>query len=184
MADRSGVEALAALAHALGEAALQEGDAAAAAAQFEQALAMGAELDLPLERAEIERRAAAALARAGRRSEAIDRLVSAYRTARRLGARPLAARVAGQMAGLGERVERRLGSVAAAKAEHAGLSRRELQIVRLVASGQTSREIAGDLHLSPRTVEMHVHNILSKLDCRSRVDIARRAGELGLLSPS
>jgi DNA-binding NarL/FixJ family response regulator len=49
-------------------------------------------------------------------------------------------------------------------------------------SGQTSREIASDLSLSPRTVEMHVHNVLVKLDCRSRVDIARRAGELGLLS--
>jgi len=177
----AGAEALSALAHALGEAAMLEGDAAGAAAQFERALAVGAELELPLERAEIERRAAVALAGAGRRTEALDRLVSAHRTARRLGARPLAARVAEQVAAMGERVDRRLGRVAAARAEHAGLSRRELEIARLVASGRTSREIAGGLSLSPRTVEMHVHNVLVKLDCRSRVDIARRAGELGLL---
>jgi DNA-binding NarL/FixJ family response regulator/tetratricopeptide (TPR) repeat protein len=182
MASRSSVEALGALAHALGEAAMLEGDAAAAAAQFKQALAIATELELPFERAEIERRAAIALAGAGRRGEAVELLVSAHRTARHLGARPLAARIAEQMAALGEPVERRLGRIAAARAGHAGLSRRELEITRLVASGQTSREIASGLSLSPRTVEMHVHNVLLKLDCRSRVDIARRAGELGLLS--
>jgi DNA-binding CsgD family transcriptional regulator len=179
---RSGVEALAALAHALGEAAMLAGDAVAASAQFEQALALAAELDLPMERAEIEQRAAMALAATGRRAEAVELLISAHRTARHLGARPLAAQVAEQVAALGERVERRLGRIAATRAAHAGLSRREVEIARLVASGKTSREIAGNLSLSPRTVEMHVHNVLVKLDCRSRVDIARRAGELGLLS--
>jgi DNA-binding CsgD family transcriptional regulator len=84
--------------------------------------------------------------------------------------------------GLGERVERPLGRKAAARATNAGLSRRELEIARLVALGRTGREIAGNLSLSPRTVGMHVHNVLVKLDCRSRVDIARRAAELGLLA--
>jgi len=179
---RSTPEALAALAQALGEAALLDGDVLAAAAHFERALVAGAELELPMERAETERRAAVALAAAGRRDEAVELLVSAHRTARRLGARPLATLVAEQVEELGERVERRLGRIAAARAAHAGLSRRELEIARLVAAGQTSREIAGRLSLSPRTVEMHVHNVLVKLDCRSRVDIARRAGELGLLA--
>jgi DNA-binding CsgD family transcriptional regulator len=41
--------------------------------------------------------------------------------------------------------------------------------------------IAQGLFLSPRTVDMHVRNILRKLDCRSRVEAAHRAGELGLL---
>ena len=35
--------------------------------------------------------------------------------------------------------------------------------------------------LSPRTVDMHVHNILTKLDCRSRTEATDRAVELGLL---
>jgi DNA-binding NarL/FixJ family response regulator len=49
--------------------------------------------------------------------------------------------------------------------------------------GHTNREIARELFLSPRTVEMHVASILLKLDCRSRAEATRRAGELGLLAP-
>lgn len=178
----AGAEALGALAHALGETAMLERDHAGAAARFRQALALTGDLDLPMERAEIERRAAAALAPAGCPAEAIELLVSAYRTARRLGAVPLARAVAAQVSALGEKVERRLGQIAAVRAEHGGLSRRELEITRLVAAGNTSREIARSLSLSPRTVEMHVHNVLVKLDCRTRVDITRRASELGLLT--
>ncbi len=47
------------------------------------------------------------------------------------------------------------------------------------AGGLTSREIASHLSLGPRTVEMHIHRILGKLDCPTRVDITRRAAELG-----
>ena len=54
--------------------------------------------------------------------------------------------------------------------------------MRLVAVGRTNREIAQELFLSPRTVDMHVRNILRKLDCRSRVEAAHRARELGLLA--
>jgi hypothetical protein len=50
--------------------------------------------------------------------------------------------------------------------------------------GHTNREIARDLFLSPRTIDMHVGSILLKLDCRSRADAARRASELGLLTGS
>ena len=53
--------------------------------------------------------------------------------------------------------------------------------MRLVAVGHTNREIAQELYLSPRTVDMHVRNLFRKLDCRSRVEAVRRAGELGLL---
>jgi len=53
----------------------------------------------------------------------------------------------------------------------------------MVATGRTNREIARELFLSPRTVEMHVSNILMKLNGRSRADAARLASELGLLTP-
>ena len=62
------------------------------------------------------------------------------------------------------------------------MGRRELEVVRLVAVGRTNREIATELFLSPRTVDMHIRNILRKLDCRSRVEAAHRAGELDLLA--
>jgi len=83
---------------------------------------------------------------------------------------------------MGESVSRRLGARAAAHADGAGLSRRELEVLRLLSVGRTNREIAHDLFLSPRTVDMHVRSILRKLDCRSRVEAAGRAREIGLVS--
>lgn len=71
--------------------------------------------------------------------------------------------------------------MAARDVEQGRLTRRELEILRLVAVGRTNREIAHQLFLNPRTVDMHVRNILRKLDCRSRVEAATRAGDLGLL---
>ncbi|HEX8067880.1 MAG TPA: AAA family ATPase [Thermoleophilaceae bacterium] len=174
-------DALAALAHAIAEAALADGDAGTAAEQLGHAVELHRGLDLPYDRAEIELRAGVALAAAGDRELALERLGDAYRTARKLGARPLAAEAAREVAALGESVARRLGRRAEADADGAGLSRRELEVVRLVAVGRTNREIAQELFLSPRTVDMHVRNILRKLDSRSRVEAAHRAGELGLL---
>ena len=184
IAARTGrAEALAALAHAIGETALATGEAETAAEQLGQAVELHRSLDVPYERAEIELRSGVALAAAGDREMALERMGDAYRTARKLGARPLAAEAAREVAALGESVVRRLGRRAEADATGAGLSRRELEVVRLVAVGRTNRDIARELFLSTRTVDMHVRNILRKLDCRSRVAAANRAGELGLLVP-
>jgi DNA-binding CsgD family transcriptional regulator len=180
-AETGRAETLAALAAAIGEAALAAGDADTAADQLGRALDVQRTLEVPFERAQIELRAGVALAAAGDREAALERLVEAYRTARRLGARPLAAEAAREVAALGESVVRRLGRRAAAQAEGGGLSRRELEVLRLVAVGRANREIADQLVLSPRTVDMHVRNILRKLECRSRQEAAHRAGQLGLL---
>ena len=179
-AETGHADALAALAHAIGETALLEGDPDTAAEQLSRAVELHRGLDMPFERAQIEYRAGVALAAAGERELGLDRLCDAYRTARKLGARPLAAEVAKEVAGLGESVVVRLGRRAAADADGSGLSRRERDVVRLLMVGRTNREIAQDLFLSPRTVDMHVRNILRKLDCRSRVEAAGRARELGL----
>jgi DNA-binding CsgD family transcriptional regulator len=177
-------EAMSALSHALGELALLDGNAEQAADQFGRALELLRGVGAPFERAESARRAAAALAVAGRRGEAVEHLVAAHRTARRLGARVLVRQAVDALAALGERPDRRLGRRAAAQHAHRGLTRREVEVIRLVALGLTNREIARELFLSPRTVEMHVQNIVAKLDCRSRADAARRASELGLLASS
>ena len=174
-------EALAATAHALGEVALLNGDAEQAARHFLRSLDLLRELELPFERAETQLRAGVALAAAGEREAAIERLTDAYRTARKLGARPLASHARAELTQLGEQVDQRHSRQSADEREHGGLSRRELEVVRLVAVGRTNKEIAGDLFLSPRTIDMHVRNILAKLGCRSRTDATRRAGELGLL---
>jgi DNA-binding CsgD family transcriptional regulator len=68
--------------------------------------------------------------------------------------------------------------------EYAGLSRREFEALRLVSVGRTNREIAKALFVSPRTVGMHVSNLLMKLGCRSRTETTHRAAELGLLDNS
>ena len=62
------------------------------------------------------------------------------------------------------------------------MTRRELEIVRLVATGKTNRDIARQLFVSTRTVDMHVRNVFRKLDSRSRTEATRKAAELGLLS--
>jgi ATP/maltotriose-dependent transcriptional regulator MalT len=77
--------------------------------------------------------AVSGLAAAGERRVAIERLTAAYRAARRLGARPLATTAAEELARLGERIERRLGRRAAGELERGGLSRRELEVLRLVS---------------------------------------------------
>ena len=56
---------------------------------------------------------------------------------------------------------------AAAGAGH-GLTRRELQVLRLVAAGATNKAIAAELVLSERTVDRHVSNLLTKLGLASR----------------
>ena len=142
------VDALAALACAIGETALAGGDADVAVAQFARAADLHAGLNIPFERAQILVRAAAALAATGERDAALDHLADAYRTATALGARPLATEAASAVAALGASVADHLGRRAAAEHETAGLSRREVEVVRLVAQGLTNREIAAGLVLS------------------------------------
>jgi DNA-binding CsgD family transcriptional regulator len=177
-------ETVAALAHALGEIALLEDDGTRAAGHFERALDALSGLPVPHDRAEIQVRAAAALIAIGERERGIEHLVSAYRAARKLKARPLATHAVEELAALGEKVERRLGQRAVGDLERGGLSRRELEVIRLLEPGRTNREIGRELFLSPRTVDMHVRNILAKLGCRSRLEAVRKAKELGLLEPA
>ena len=179
--DAGQTDVLAALAHALAEAALLDGELELAADQVERAVDLHRGLEIPWERAQISLRAGVILAATGERERALERLADAHRTARKLGARPVAAAAAAEVQALGESVERRLGKRAAAEVEGGGLSRRELEVIRLVAEGRTNREVAEDLFVSPRTVDMHVRNILAKFGVRSRIEAAGRARELGLL---
>ena len=63
------------------------------------------------------------------------------------------------------------------------LTPRQLDILRLLASGRTNREIAEDLTLSPGTVRTHVQRIIAKLDARDRTSAVGRAMQLGIIGP-
>lgn len=63
------------------------------------------------------------------------------------------------------------------------LTPRESEIVKLVAEGNTSREIAELLVISEKTVDRHRANVLEKLGMRDRVDLTRYAIRCGLVEP-
>jgi DNA-binding NarL/FixJ family response regulator len=60
------------------------------------------------------------------------------------------------------------------------LSESELQILRLVLDGRTTREIAGTLSRSTRTIESHRHNIMRKLGVKNIAQLVQRATDTGL----
>jgi len=60
-------------------------------------------------------------------------------------------------------------------AESVTMTKREKQVIELIADGSSNKEIALKLHLSPYTVKSHVHNILEKLALNTRVQIAKHA---------
>jgi DNA-binding NarL/FixJ family response regulator len=66
-------------------------------------------------------------------------------------------------------------------ARYATLTAREQEVLRLLAEGLPSREIAKKLFISPKTVENHRANIMNKLDLRSPIELVRYAAKLGLI---
>jgi LuxR family maltose regulon positive regulatory protein len=60
------------------------------------------------------------------------------------------------------------------------LSRRELEVLALVAEGRSNREIGEELFISTGTVKWHINNIFEKLEVKSRTGAVRKAGELDL----
>jgi ATP/maltotriose-dependent transcriptional regulator MalT len=64
--------------------------------------------------------------------------------------------------------------------EQLGLTRREREVLDLVAAGRTNRQIADELFISSKTASVHVSNILGKLGVANRGEAAARARELGV----
>jgi DNA-binding CsgD family transcriptional regulator len=78
--------------------------------------------------------------------------------------------------------QRNIGGTTRGSRAAGGLTGRELEIMLLVAGGNTSRQIGEALFISPRTVEMHVQGSLRKLGCRTRAHAVRQLAELGTLT--
>jgi DNA-binding NarL/FixJ family response regulator len=155
-------------------AALAEGRVAAAerddqaVGQLKRAVELFASLDLPLDSARAQLELARALAASSPAAAAREGKL-ALATFDRLGALPDADAAAGLLRGLG---------VAAARAWPRGatsLTRREDEVLGLLAEGCSNAQIAERLVISTRTAEHHVASILSKLDLRSRAEAAAYA---------
>ncbi|GAA3201706.1 LuxR family transcriptional regulator [Actinocorallia longicatena] len=106
----------------------------------------------------------------GSRDQALAWLEESVELAAPLGAAPLLARV--------QSLRSRLGTAAPAH----GLTPRELEVLRELASGRPNREIAETLFISAKTVSVHVSSILTKLGTATRGQAAARARQLGILS--
>lgn len=128
------------------------------------------------------RRAEAIVAGDGDRHDAETLTREAYVVAERLGARPLLE----QLQGLARRARIDLTDQSSAPPasnsalERLGLTRRETEVLTLLGSGMTNREIAAMLFISDKTASVHVSRILSKLSVANRAAAAAAAQHLGL----
>jgi DNA-binding NarL/FixJ family response regulator len=70
---------------------------------------------------------------------------------------------------------------AIAETIRAELSDREIEVLKLIANGKDNAEIAGELHISPKTVKNHISNILMKLQIDNRIQAAVYAVKSGIV---
>jgi DNA-binding CsgD family transcriptional regulator len=133
---------------------------------FGEAIALGSGLP-PLQRARTELLYGEWLRRERRRTDARVHLRAALEAFRRLGAMPWAERAEAELRASGETARKR--DPAAAQQ----LTPQEIQIAGLVTKGLTNREIAGQLYLSPRTIDYHLHKVFTKLGIASRAELIR-----------
>jgi len=156
-------EAAGASAALRGERALLDGNHEEACKHFEEAAKRYAPAKLLIESAWVSFRLAAAKQSMGIRTSATPEI----QVANRLGMRPLVS------------VFNALGK---SSPDH-DLTPRQLDVLRMLAEGLTSKEAADRLSLSPRTVEMHVARLMQRLNCRTRPEAIQTAMQRGWLGP-
>ena len=156
----------AAAAHAHGAVELAAGDAAGALPYLRKAQQLWARAEATYERSQARLLTGRALAGVGDTESARRELEAARTVFRQIGARPAADEA---------------DALLAPAALPAGLTAREAEVLRLVASGRSNAQIAADLVLSEKTVARHLSNIFTKLDVRSRTAATAFAFEHGVV---
>ncbi len=147
-------------------------------ALWEAAADTWCDAERPYPAAEARWRQSEALLATGDRDGAAATAAAALETARELGATWLASEVEGFL------TRARLATTESAgpadDQDPFGLTPRERQVLELLASGATNREIGAALYMAEKTASVHVSRILAKLDVRSRTEAAAVAHRLGL----
>lgn len=148
--------------HAAALAALESGDPAAATPRLRRARAVWERLGWRYDTARNRMQLGRALRALGDEESAAAEIAAARRGFAELGAGP---------------DEREAAALLSAPAYPAGLTAREVEVLRHVAAGKTNPEIAAELCLSNKTIARHLSNIFAKLDITSRTAAAAFAYE-------
>jgi DNA-binding NarL/FixJ family response regulator len=152
----------------MGSVLLAEGDAHGALAELRRAASLWSELEAPYDAAQTRVQVGLACRALGDEESAALELEGARAELEALGAAPDAARV--------------LDLLGPAQRTSSVLTEREVEVIRLLATGGTNRAIAGALGISEKTVARHVSNIFTKLSLSSRAAATAYAYEHGLLA--
>jgi ATP/maltotriose-dependent transcriptional regulator MalT len=152
-------------AYARGSVMLAEGDARGALPELRAACEAWRRLEMPYEAARARAQIAHACAALGDRDASTRELDAARVQLEQLGARPDLERLDAE----------------AAERRSVPLTDRECEVLRLVATGRTNREIAADLFVSEHTVGRHLQNIFKKIDVSSRAAATAYAYEHDLV---
>jgi DNA-binding NarL/FixJ family response regulator len=158
---------------AFGSIALSAHDADGARSAFEDAVDMYERASAPFEAAHARMGLSRALAEQDKRPAALDVAAAAASSLASLGATHAARRA--------EELVKRLGGSTRARGG-VNLTRREAEVLALVAEGLSNRQIAERLVVSEHTVHRHVANIYQRLDVSSRAQAVAVAAERGLLA--
>ena len=156
----------------LGEIETACGNVAEAQTALNAAFTLAERCEVPFEQALTLLAIAELRFKTGATDEALEALGEVRRICTPLGAAPMLARVTALAARCSPRPSE--------EPYPAGLTHREVEVLRLLAQRQTDREIAEALFLGPRTVQSHVAHILNKLGVANRREAAAAAGRLGL----
>lgn len=165
-AAREHAAATARLAVVRGRLEAANGDRDAAEDAFTQAVELTEPLGRPFEHAQAQLALGQFLRRERRRRSAADLILTAREAFQALGAAPAVARCDRELGASGLRHYRREDASA--------LTPQEVTVAELVASGHSNREVANDLQLSVKTVEVHLTRIYAKLGISSRGQLAAR----------
>jgi DNA-binding CsgD family transcriptional regulator len=182
-AEAAGAPLLHAMAtRAEGAVLLAEGNPREALVRLRRSWIIWRELDAPYEAARARVLIGQACWALGDQATATIELDAARKLFGQLGARPDVGRLDELTRELAAPRDGGMGAVADSGA--GGLTAREVEVLRLIATGKSNRAIAGDLVISEKTVARHVSNIFTKLDVSSRSAATAYAYEHGLQAPS